>query len=33
MAQLTSQQANDLANQFLALAQAIGDFRYKHVAP
>ncbi len=30
MAQLTSQQANDLANQFLALAQAIGDFRYNH---
>jgi len=30
MAQLTSQQANELANQFLALAQAIGDFRYNH---
>ena len=30
MAQLTAQQANDLANQFLALAQAIGDFRYNH---
>src|SRR5258707_14508389 len=30
MAQLTSQQANDLANQFLALAQAIGDFRNNH---
>lgn len=30
MAQLTSQQSNDLANQFLALAQAIGDFRYNH---
>ncbi len=30
MAQLTSQQANDLANQFLALAQSIGDFRYQH---
>ena len=30
MAQLTSQQADDLANQFLALAQAIGDFRYNH---
>jgi hypothetical protein len=30
MAQLTSQQADDLANQFLALAQAIGDFRYRH---
>jgi len=30
MAQLTAQQANDLANQFLALAQAIGDFRYHH---
>jgi len=30
MTQLTSRQANDLANQFLALAQAIGDFRYSH---
>jgi hypothetical protein len=30
MAQLTSQQANELANQFLALAQSIGDFRYRH---
>jgi len=30
MAQLTAQQANDLSNQFLALAQAIGDFRYNH---
>src|SRR5258708_35621213 len=30
MAQLTSRQADDLANQFLALAQAIGDFRYNH---
>lgn len=30
MAQLTSQQANDLAGQFLAMGQAIGDFRYLH---
>ena len=30
MAKLTSQQANDLANNFLALAQAIGDFRYNN---
>lgn len=28
MAKLTSQQANALANDFLGLAQAIGDFRY-----
>ena len=28
MAHLTSQQVNDLANQFLALAQSIGDLRY-----
>lgn len=28
MAKLTSQQANDLAGNFLGLAQAIGDFRY-----
>lgn len=28
MARLTSEQANDLANSFLGLAQAIGDFRY-----
>jgi hypothetical protein len=27
MAQLTSQQANDLANNFLVLAQSVGDFR------
>lgn len=30
MPQLTSQQANELANNFLELAQAIGDFRYDH---
>lgn len=30
MAKLTSQQANDLANNFLGLAQAIGDFRYQN---
>jgi hypothetical protein len=30
MATLTSQQATDLANDFLALARAIGDFRYKN---
>ena len=30
MAQLTMQQASDLAHQFLALAQSIGDFRYRH---
>ncbi len=30
MAKLTSQQANRLANDFLGLAQAIGDFRYKN---
>lgn len=30
MAKLTSQQANDLANNFLGLAQAIGDFRYEN---
>ena len=29
MAKLTSQQVNDLANNFLGLAQAIGDFRYE----
>lgn len=28
MAKITSRQANDLANNFLGLAQAIGDFRY-----
>ena len=28
MAHLTSLQVNDLANQFLALAQSIGDLRY-----
>ncbi len=30
MAKLTSQQANELANNFLALAQAIGDYRYQN---
>ncbi|WP_445915309.1 hypothetical protein, partial [Flavobacterium sp.] len=30
MANLTSQQANELANNFLALAQAIGDYRYQN---
>ena len=30
MANLTSQQANNLANNFLGLAQAIGDFRYEN---
>ncbi len=30
MAHLTSQQANDLASQFLALAQSIGDLRHYH---
>ncbi len=28
MARLTSKQVNTLANQFLALAQSIGDYRY-----
>ena len=30
MATLTSEQANELANNFLGLSQAIGDFRYKY---
>jgi len=30
MAKLTAQQANELANNFLALAQAIGDYRYQN---
>lgn len=30
MPNLTSQQANKLANEFLALAQAIGDYRYSN---
>jgi len=30
MAKLTSRQAYDLANNFLGLAQAIGDFRYSN---
>jgi len=28
MAKLTAKQANELANNFLALAQSIGDYRY-----
>lgn len=28
MAKLTSQQANELANAFLAIAQVVGDYRY-----
>ncbi|WP_316828410.1 hypothetical protein [Pedobacter miscanthi] len=30
MANLTSQQVNQLAGNFLALAQSIGDYRYKN---
>lgn len=30
MAKLTSQQANELANYFLAMAQAVGDYRYQN---
>jgi hypothetical protein len=30
MAKLTAQQANDLANNFLGLAQAIGDYRFQN---
>lgn len=30
MAKLTSQQASELANNFLGLAQAIGDFRFNN---
>ena len=30
MAKLTSKQVNELANYFLALAQSIGDYRYKN---
>lgn len=30
MPRLTSKQINELANRFLALAQAIGDYRMKH---
>jgi hypothetical protein len=30
MAKLTAQQANELANNFLAVAQAIGDYRYRN---
>ncbi len=30
MAQLTAEQANALANDFLAMAQAIGDYRYNY---
>ncbi len=32
MAKLTAQQANILANNFLGLAQAIGDYRYENWA-
>ena len=30
MGKLTSKQVNELANNFLALAQSIGDYRYKN---
>lgn len=30
MATLTSQQANELANYFLAMAEAVGDYRYQN---
>lgn len=30
MAKLTAQQSNEIANQFLALSQAIGDYRYQN---
>jgi len=30
MTKLTSKQVNELANNFLALAQSIGDYRYKN---
>lgn len=30
MTPLTEDQVSDLANRFLALAQAIGDFRFRH---
>lgn len=30
MAKLTAKQANELANNFLGLAQAIGDYRYQN---
>ncbi len=30
MVNLTAQQGNELANNFLALAQAIGDYRYQN---
>lgn len=30
MAPLKTNHTNDLANQFLAMAQAVGDFRYRH---
>ena len=32
MAQLTAQQANELADNFLAMAQEIGEYRYQHIA-
>jgi len=30
MAKLTSQQVNELANYFLVMAQAVGDYRYQN---
>ncbi len=30
MAKLTSKQVNEIANNFLALAQSIGEYRYNH---
>ena len=32
MGKLTSKQVNELANNFLALAQTLGDYRYKNFA-
>ena len=33
MEKLTAKQANELANNFLGLAQAIGDYRYQNSLP
>ena len=33
MAKLTVKQANELANNFLGLAQAIGEYRYQNTLP
>ena len=33
MAKLTAKQANELANNFLGLAQTIGDYRYQNTLP